>query len=102
MCSVVFKRALYAAASWVSLIVPSSAHLISFLDNDEVAAVSLSYHFNGCRHARKAGTDDQYIGSIRVPAILSGWVGIWVCHNDLRMARNLGYSSNAVELRFKL
>lgn len=76
------KRAAYAAASWVSLIVPSSAYLISFLDNDEVAAVSLSYHFNGRSHARKAGTDDQYIGSIRVPAIFSGWVGIWVCHDD--------------------
>lgn len=66
--------------------------MVSFLDNNKVAAVSFSDHLNGRRHARKPRTDDENISSIRVAPIICGWIGIWVRHCGLRDAMKLKLS----------
>jgi hypothetical protein len=73
----------YAAASWVSLVIPCSADLISFLNNDKVLSIVLPDHFNSHSHPRHTSPNDQHVCLIRTPSVFNGWRRVTISHGGL-------------------
>jgi len=78
--AIVHEKEPYTAAAGIALITPSSADLISFLDDYKVPPIAFPYHLNGRRHARYSCSDNEHIGSVRGPAIFGCWKWTWVRH----------------------